>query len=885
MSTWTVPSYAEGWTVPGFTEQQELGRSAYGRVAEAVRDGSGHRVAIKYLSPALAGDPAFMRRFRAEARALSQLRIPQVAQVYDYVEQPGSGAAVITELVNGVSLREMIERRGPVSPEAALAVLKGTLLALAAAHALGIGHRDCKPENVLADTEGSSRLTDFGWAVRPDAQSPPAGMPPYLAPELWRGASESPATDLYAATAVFFYGLAGQPPFSGALPQLREQHATAAVPVELIDPPLRRLVVQGMAKDPARRQHSAIAFASELEAVAASAYGPDWEERGRAQLAERAAAMLPLPRARHASASTRPPTPAGTAAGGGGRRRVLAITAAAAAAVLVIGGVAAAVTLKDKGAGHATASLSGASSQGMPVTPSFTAVANVTPPVTVSKCTTPTSFTYTGTLTATAPGTVTYRWVYSSGKAGPEQAASFIAAGDRQVTGETVSTKTVRSGWGEIKVISPVARTSNEAAYKLLCGGGSVGGVTVSATVQPATRTVSCVTAPPAFTATGSIRAARAETVTYYWARSDGASSAPATLTFTGPGTQSVKPLTISPPGASGPGEAVLVVTSPVATASSPAVYTLTCKAPVTQPTTRQTAPPTTSHTVPATVPASPKSSSSGRLHVITRTVALNAVRGTAYSGYITVSGGTGPYTWGAVAGLPPGLTATANGDRLTVSGTPAEVGTFNPTLSVKDSSSPPLTSTNSFTVYVLFPSLTVTVNAAKTATAGQPYSGTVTVTGGDGNYTWSAVAGLPPGLTATANGATLAISGSPALQSLWTISGQVSDGEGQTLEWVLNLTLSWPPITLTGNMPATATVGQPYLGQVTAAGGDNGEFTWSVGGFLPPGLKETANGATLTISGTPTSANSPGDSVYVQVNQGVAGASRSYPILVSPAS
>jgi hypothetical protein len=104
-------------------------------------------------------------------------------------------------------------------------------------------------------------------------------------------------------------------------------------------------------------------------------------------------------------------------------------------------------------------------------------------------------------------------------------------------------------------------------------------------------------------------------------------------------------------------------VTSPVTTASSPAVYTLTCKTPVTQP--------TTSHTVPATVPASPKSSSSGRLHVITGTVTLNAVRGTAYSGYATVSGGTGPYTWGAVAGLPPGLTATANGDRLTISGTP----------------------------------------------------------------------------------------------------------------------------------------------------------------------------------------------------------------------
>ena len=122
------------------------------------------------------------------------------------------------------------------------------------------------------------------------------------------------------------------------------------------------------------------------------------------------------------------------------------------------------------------------------------------------------------------------------------------------MTGATVKAEQAGSGWGELTVISPVAQSSKQAAYQLLCGGSSVGGITVTATVTPATRTASCATAPPGFSATGSIRASRAERVTYYWAQSDGVNSTPATLTFTRPGTQATQPLTITPPAASGSG-------------------------------------------------------------------------------------------------------------------------------------------------------------------------------------------------------------------------------------------------------------------------------------------------------------------------------------------
>ena len=137
MGTWTIPSYAGDWAVPGYIEERQLGKGASGRVVAAVAEATGKRVAIKYLSPALVGNPAFMWQFRSEAEVQRSLDVPQIVHVFDYVEAPGQGAAIVMELVNGVSLHEMIGRRGPTGPEAALAVLKGSLLGLAAAHAAG----------------------------------------------------------------------------------------------------------------------------------------------------------------------------------------------------------------------------------------------------------------------------------------------------------------------------------------------------------------------------------------------------------------------------------------------------------------------------------------------------------------------------------------------------------------------------------------------------------------------------------------------------------------------------------------------------------------------------------------------------------------------------
>jgi serine/threonine-protein kinase len=281
------------WTVPGYTDVRELGSGTSGRVMLATHDATGTQVAVKYLADKLAADPAFRQAFRAEARLLGGLDSLCVTALYEYVEAP-QGAAIVMELVDGVSLRDLLRQEGATTPEAALVVLKGSLLGLASAHRAGVVHRDYKPANVLVTADGHSKLVDFGIATRTGGDAKAAGTPAYMAPEQWRGDPASPSTDVYAATATFYECLTGRRPYSGeSFAELVVQHTTAPIPEDDLPAPVRPLVRQGMAKDPQERPENATIFIEELEELAGAAYGPDWEERGRSALAA-LAALLPL---------------------------------------------------------------------------------------------------------------------------------------------------------------------------------------------------------------------------------------------------------------------------------------------------------------------------------------------------------------------------------------------------------------------------------------------------------------------------------------------------------------------------------------------------------------------------------------------------------------
>ncbi|MFJ1870745.1 serine/threonine-protein kinase [Streptomyces chartreusis] len=281
------------WEVPGYSESLELGSGASGRVVLAVHEETGVAVAVKYLSEALRTRPGFVHDFRAEARLLGGLESPYVTGLYEYVEST-HGAAIVMELVDGISLRTLLSRQGPLDPEAALVILKGSLLGLADAHRVGVVHRDYKPENVLVSPDGSSRLVDFGIAVDSGTSAGVAGTPSYMAPEQWTGAPASPAADVYAATATFFECLTGRKPYSGEnFAELALQHVEAPIPADEAPEAVRGLVRRGLAKDPAERPAQAEEFVTDLEAAAGAAYGTDWEERGRGRLAA-LVALLPL---------------------------------------------------------------------------------------------------------------------------------------------------------------------------------------------------------------------------------------------------------------------------------------------------------------------------------------------------------------------------------------------------------------------------------------------------------------------------------------------------------------------------------------------------------------------------------------------------------------
>jgi serine/threonine-protein kinase len=263
----------------------DLGRGASGVVFAARERATGRMVAVKaLLSQAVL--PEARERFLREAKL--RLDSPHVVQVLD-VRDEGGQIYMIQELVQGTSVDVLLERHGKLTIPAALRIGEGVARALAAAHAVGVVHRDVKPANVLVDEQGGVKLADFGIAK---LLEPPAGVSAfvsltatgqglgtlaYVAPEQAADAKHvSPHADLYSLGATIYHMLAGRPPFLPTQVLLKSLFEEDAPPLRSLRPevpPRTEAVVHRLLqKDPDDRPHDA-ALAVKLLAAARAEVG------------------------------------------------------------------------------------------------------------------------------------------------------------------------------------------------------------------------------------------------------------------------------------------------------------------------------------------------------------------------------------------------------------------------------------------------------------------------------------------------------------------------------------------------------------------------------------------------------------------------------------
>jgi eukaryotic-like serine/threonine-protein kinase len=178
------------------------------------------RVAIKVLHPALSGDESFLRRFRAEARAVAALNHPNILQVFDWGEEGGEPYLVLEYLAGG-SLRQVFDTKYRLSPEQAVHVGIEAAAGLDYAHRRGLVHRDIKPANLLFDADRRLRIADFGLAraLAEAAWTEPEGAilgtARYAAPEQVEGWVLDGKADVYALALVLYEGVTGEAAFVG----------------------------------------------------------------------------------------------------------------------------------------------------------------------------------------------------------------------------------------------------------------------------------------------------------------------------------------------------------------------------------------------------------------------------------------------------------------------------------------------------------------------------------------------------------------------------------------------------------------------------------------------------------------------------------------------
>jgi eukaryotic-like serine/threonine-protein kinase len=255
---------------------RKLGAGGMANVYLAEDQELGRRVAIKILDDRHAADDSFIERFRREAKNAAGLSHPNIVSIYDRGEAEGT-YYIAMEYLSGRSLKELIVSRGPTPIRIAIDYTRQMLAALGFAHRHGIVHRDIKPHNVVVDSDGRLKVTDFGIARSGASQMTEVGSiigtAQYLSPEQARGSPVDQRSDVYSVGIVLYEMLTGQVPFTGETPLEIAMKHLSEVPVppsELRDDvpdDLDLVVLRALAKDPEDRYQTAEEMNADLARI------------------------------------------------------------------------------------------------------------------------------------------------------------------------------------------------------------------------------------------------------------------------------------------------------------------------------------------------------------------------------------------------------------------------------------------------------------------------------------------------------------------------------------------------------------------------------------------------------------------------------------------
>ena len=267
-----------GRRIDRYKIQAEIGRGGMARVYRALDTILGRQVALKVLSPQLANDPEFSARFRREGKIVAALQHPHIVTLFDVGESDGIQYLAM-DFIDGRSVYAVIRERDALPGETVAIIIRAVASALDYAHSRGAIHRDIKPQNILIDTNGRILLTDFGISVSSDDESGRLtrtglfmGTPEYMSPEQVSGSTVDYRTDLYSLAITTYEMFSGEIPFRGNTPDLIVAHAQKTPPplptlLNGLPDALIDVLAKALAKDPAQRYQTGLAFSMAIDAA------------------------------------------------------------------------------------------------------------------------------------------------------------------------------------------------------------------------------------------------------------------------------------------------------------------------------------------------------------------------------------------------------------------------------------------------------------------------------------------------------------------------------------------------------------------------------------------------------------------------------------------